>query len=350
MWDEFDEILATHLEIFSTPEREYMEYPSTATQDRLWKSLVEFRSKYGQSVAPHVDYFLSDILAMKGEFAKALQLHPSIHPSKQAVYPTNWRLNLKLLAEVRCEAEDLLSLFPKNLTGFGQKHFPLIQKYIDVLLDAWGQPNGRDLLRYIADKHADRRACVHYLFSGTPYLIKFRKPVYEFFRILEFQEIVNNLTRESENTVREEQGLPRVGEGWMAETELYYLLKSWLVDYRVLQHARPPWLRKQHLDIYIPDLSLAIEYQGCQHDQPVSYFGGEIAFSQVQKRDRRKARLCKRDLVLLLYAREGYAFEEIKAEIRRACPGRNLPTWPKHESTLNVPSSFLPSQFSPTTT
>ena len=67
------------------------------------------------------------------------------------------------------------------------------------------------------------------------------------------------------------------------------------------------------------ELSLAIEYQGKQHDAPVPYFGGESAFAEAKRRDRRKKMLCSRHGVRVLYVREGYDIEAIKAQVRDAC-------------------------------
>jgi len=56
----------------------------------------------------------------------------------------------------------------------------------------------------------------------------------------------------------------------------------------VVQHARPEWLSPQHLDVYLPEYGIGIEFQGTQHLAAVDYFGGEKAFEQQKKRDARK--------------------------------------------------------------
>ncbi|GAA3274294.1 hypothetical protein GCM10020258_52190 [Sphingomonas yabuuchiae] len=113
------------------------------------------------------------------------------------------------------------------------------------------------------------------------------------------------LVRDAENTWREESDLPRVGEGWISETRLYYELKAAFPAIEVLQHHRPEWLGRQHLDIAIPSLRTAIEFQGAQHDLPVAFFGGEDAFIRTQERDRRKLGKCRKQGWRLFYAREG---------------------------------------------
>ena len=78
--------------------------------------------------------------------------------------------------------------------------------------------------------------------------------------------------REAENTVREHYGVPRIGEGWVAETELYQLVRSLFPGLDVRHRARPDWLKPQELDVYIPSLKLAIEYMGEQHYKARDYF------------------------------------------------------------------------------
>ena len=67
-----------------------------------------------------------------------------------------------------------------------------------------------------------------------------------------------------------------------------------------LYQYRPDWLGRQSLDLYIPSLSTAIEYQGVQHYLPVEFFGGEEALSQRRDLDRVKKELCEANSVRLI--------------------------------------------------
>ena len=53
-------------------------------------------------------------------------------------------------------------------------------------------------------------------------------------------------------------------------------------------------------DFYLPDLKLAIEYDGEQHFMPVSRFGGEEQFLRIQKRDKFKNEYCKNNNITLI--------------------------------------------------
>ena len=123
------------------------------------------------------------------------------------------------------------------------------------------------------------------------------------------------LYREAEDLARVASGLPRIGEGWVSETELYHLLTKAFPDEKVTQHARPPWLSPQHLDVWFPTHNIGVEYQGAQHDRPIEYFGGEEAFSRQVERDQRKRRLAAENGCQLHEVREGYDVAELVAKI-----------------------------------
>ena len=67
-----------------------------------------------------------------------------------------------------------------------------------------------------------------------------------------------------------------------------------------LYQYRPAWLGRQSLDLYIPSLKTAIEYQGIQHYRPVGFFGGGDALSLRQELDRQKRDLCEKNAVRLI--------------------------------------------------
>lgn len=130
-------------------------------------------------------------------------------------------------------------------------------------------------------------------------------------------EYLSSLLKQSEDEYRVSVGIPKIGEGWVSETDLFYKVKERFSEYNVIQHGRPEWLGRQHLDIYFPDLNIAIEYQGLQHYQPVDYFGGEKGFSATKERDKRKYNLCKKNGCQLLYVDESHTFDEVAEAIQK---------------------------------
>lgn len=123
---------------------------------------------------------------------------------------------------------------------------------------------------------------------------------------------------EPNNIVRDLLGLPRIGEGWISETKLYYQLKQQFENDVVLQHIKPKWLGRQHFDIYFPHVNIAVEYQGKQHFEPVHYFGGDEAFKRNIERDERKKKLSENNNCDLFYVEPGYDISVIVEKIKNS--------------------------------
>jgi len=89
----------------------------------------------------------------------------------------------------------------------------------------------------------------------------------------------------------------------------------------VLVHGRPDWLRPQHLDVWLPDVSAAIEFHGAQHFVPVDYFGGETVFTQQRQRDLRKRQLCEANGCRLIVVDADYEWSTLKSLLDRLFDG-----------------------------
>jgi hypothetical protein len=127
----------------------------------------------------------------------------------------------------------------------------------------------------------------------------------------------SSLLREAENEYRLNIGAKKIGEDWISETELFYKVKTAFPQFEVIHHGRPEWLGRQHFDIWIPEIRVAMEYQGQQHDKPVEFFGGEKAFKENKRRDELKKQKCNENNVVLIEVRKGYDFHVLKAEIEQ---------------------------------
>ena len=103
-----------------------------------------------------------------------------------------------------------------------------------------------------------------------------------------------------ENIARQDFGVRNAGEGWISETLLTRLIQQQFPDQELFRHHRPLWLEGLELDIWLPDLRLGIEYQGQQHFHAIELWGGEVALTNLRKRDAKKSILCKTNGVLLL--------------------------------------------------
>lgn len=149
----------------------------------------------------------------------------------------------------------------------------------------------------------------------------------EYVRLQEESELIIEFWKEAENEVREHHGLPRIGEGWVSEATLLQLVKDTFPNDRVVRHARPSWLGRQHLDIFLPTRNVAIEHQGKQHFVPVDFFGGWDGLHKAQKRDKRKRELCAQNGVMLIYCRydEPITGPKLKALVQESESESNLP-------------------------
>jgi hypothetical protein len=100
---------------------------------------------------------------------------------------------------------------------------------------------------------------------------------------------------EMEARYRAEVALPAQGEGWVSEAHLASCVEAALPHVAVVRQARPPWLgRGQSLDIFVPSLELAIEYQGEQHFVALDHWGGEVGLAGRRELDERKREACFR--------------------------------------------------------
>jgi len=115
--------------------------------------------------------------------------------------------------------------------------------------------------------------------------------------------------------VQQQLGLSR----WLREAEMYQAIKQIFPDDLVLREASPHWLGRQRLDVFLPQRNLALEYQGEQHYQAVSVFGGTDALARTIERDALKKRLCEENSVELVYVRfsDPLSTSSLKHRLRR---------------------------------
>jgi len=178
--------------------------------------------------------------------------------------------------------------------------------------------NWYDFLR--RDNYGNGRKYSHSLFQGSPIgrNPKLSFELESFYATRKGVETVKELTKEAENRLRRGLKIPLIGEGWVSETRLFRMIESAFPETQVVQHGQPPWLRRQHLDIWIPAWRVAVEYHGKQHFEPVEFFGGSEAYRHTVERDQRKLNLCRRHSVKLIIVTERDTHEGTLQQIRDA--------------------------------
>lgn len=86
---------------------------------------------------------------------------------------------------------------------------------------------------------------------------------------------------------------------WKSEYRLYQYIKLFCTD--AIYQYRTEWLERQSLDVYIPSLKCAIEYQGKQHYEAIDYFGGENRLIYNILNDQNKREKCCQNGIKLFY-------------------------------------------------
>lgn len=255
----------------------------------------------------------SDCFVMEQAYAEALRVLPEAPLASCSSMLADNRMSLKFVLGQEADAGDLLLLEGPQVTSWGREHLREIVGEMNIIIRHRRANSGCNLLEEWTPKTWNRTYSV---FCGSPVSAKAKIQGYAFSRERFVLEAVRLLTRESEDMLRDKRGLPRIGEGWVSETDLFYQIKAAFPQYDVIQHARPEWLSPQHLDVFVPEISVAIEYQGVQHDQPVAFFGGKRGFEASKKRDARKRKLCKANGVRLICVRSGYRLQDLLEDIR----------------------------------
>lgn len=92
----------------------------------------------------------------------------------------------------------------------------------------------------------------------------------------------------------------------VSQTQLCKILDKLYPDEECIDNTLHEFLRSPttsrwlELDRYYPNLKLAFEYDGAQHFEPVEIWGGEETFVEIQRRDKEKNMLCKKQGITLI--------------------------------------------------
>lgn len=203
---------------------------------------------------------------------------------------------------------------------FDVRKLGYIRDWAALRLDDWLQKTGSEKLSSVAAVWREGKAKpVSNIFGG-----QVLRPPDTPRNMVEWQELLNSAAKWLESRWNREIGVTT----WISENQLYQILKRSLKRFRVVQHAQPTWLAPQHLDIFIPEVSVAIEYMGRQHHERIEFFGGDTGFKALQERDERKKQLCSAHNIHLHFVRYdediGTRAKEVIGSIQAACSGGKI--------------------------
>jgi hypothetical protein len=234
-------------------------------------------------------------------------------------FKANERCNVRYYLGLPASSVDLLNIYGERLaklTSFTKQHPAKFEQILEAVFAEDERKNDSWFDRILAG--SDRINYRPYAFI-CHHKIHPKIPTYSFDHASE--EITKHICgaiREAENRLRDALGEKRVGENWDDETKLFHTIKEMFPELQVIHHGKPDWLGRMHLDIWIPDLKIAIEYHGPQHFEEMKHFGGAESLEATKKRDALKRSACARKGVRLF---EVLSLDEVPQainEIRQA--------------------------------
>ena len=190
--------------------------------------------------------------------------------------------------------EDIFNtIIPKE--GFDFKRLSQFRDWAEIRLDQWVQTTGAGSIQQVVSIWQNGTASeVSSFFGGTT-----KRPPKEPSDMNEWKVFLGEAALWLGEIWEEEIGKAH----WILENQLFALLKGYLGPTLVEQHAEPIWVQPQHLSVYFPEASIAVDFMGEQHYRPSKFFGGNSGFAAIKLRDKRKKQHCTSNNIELIYVR-----------------------------------------------
>jgi flagellin-specific chaperone FliS len=269
--------------------------------------------------------YLECLLGLK-KYTKYLEETEPNDCTKQNMVLANLRLNVQFHIEEDANPIDLIMMFPPRVSDVIKENKSGYRKAINTSFYEYARKNGPIFTSIINELKSTNKWDINIIsipYQSIRHKLEFQQ--YSFVNLTaKGKKLIKELSLKSENILRKSLELPDVGAGWISETKLFNSLKSDFEFTKVIQHASPSWLGRQHFDVYFPEYKVAVEYHGQQHFEPVEFFGGEAAFKENVKRDARKIKLAKTNSVKLFVIKEGYNYDELKSTINAIINSRQM--------------------------
>lgn len=268
--------------------------------------------KHEEKLSNYCLFWAYDCLLGLGKYDDYLEkTEPKIITGTSA-HTSNLRINIQRKIGLPANPVDILLMTGGRKTKFITNNQALYKENIIDCFNRYGDKN-EGWFAIFDLWLPDANSYNHSLFNGAPL---WDKPALSwktkaYYSAYDHLVTIKEISKEAENKARELLGVPKIGEGWISETELYRKLENEFSKTKVIQHGQPSWLGRQHFDIWFPNWKIAVEYHGKQHFEPVEFFGGEEAFKKTVERDQRKIKLAKRNGVKLFVITEDNAQDEL---------------------------------------
>ena len=296
--------------------------------DYLYEYLIYLSEiyKHEKKISYYCLHWASDCLLGLEKYEEYLDKTEPKEIMVTRTHDSNLRLNIQKRFGLPANPIDLLLMVGGRKTQFIANNQTL---YKDCIIDVFSEFSKENMEWFsLLEKWLPKREWLpslnyfssHSLFNGSTLRFK----IEAFYSIRNLLNTVPSLSKKAENKAREIAGVPRIGEGWISETELFCKLEAEFSDTKIIQHGRPTWLGRQHFDIWFPNWKIAVEYHGKQHFEPVEFFGGEEAFQKTVERDKRKVDLSKRHGVKLLIVTETDNQDDIVQDIKNIVKKRKI--------------------------
>lgn len=259
--------------------------PTTAYTNYIYTTKLEQR--YGHYISNHFyEYGISNTL-----------------PDFYGIYFLEEKVPGELLSIIRPSKEDIL-LDIKNFYGLSKAKIKKIEKNLDKIFSLPTDKRYILLYKRAMDKYLKDNSLTYVDLQETN---KIDDECYSYIhkviwkRYLSLKKIVTDEVKSSFKLKK-----------WVNESLLANLIKELFKDLTIYRNYRPEILEGLELDVYIRELNVGIEYQGIQHEKPVKLWGGEEALSIRIANDKRKAKLCKKYGIELIYF---WYYEDINKEL-----------------------------------
>jgi hypothetical protein len=281
--------------------------------DKVIKNLLLLKEENpnNENIIKYVDRFIPNCLLAQKNYSAYISLtEPMQNKNQSNTHTSNRRLELCFQENIPINPLDVLSMAGSRKSIVINENFELYKDQFIRLFNEQYSTNEKCLnFLYRKKEVHDSWFFEGLVFFDEPTLMNRRFNIFKirercFYSNKEVLIEIRNMAKEAENRARKILKIPLIGQGWITESNIFNLVKNSFPQIVVIQHGNPTWLGRQHLDIWMPEYNIAVEYHGRQHYEPIEFFGGEDGFIKTQERDRRKIALCKEHGVKLIVINE----------------------------------------------